>query len=50
MSGKKAPLRRSQPLPARVPNRETVEALRQSRDGEGLEEHATLEDLKAALD
>ena len=43
-------MHRGLPFPVQIPNEETVEALRQSRDGEGLEEHATLEDLKAALD
>ena len=43
-------MHRGLPFPVRIPNEETAEALRQSRDGEGLEEYATLEDLKAAFD
>ena len=31
----------------RLPNADTVEALRQARDGEGLTEYASLEDLEA---
>ena len=43
-------MHRGLPFDVRVPNEETVEALRQSRDGVDLEEHATFEDFKAALD
>ena len=43
-------MHRGLPFDVRVPNAETVEALRQSRDGVDLEEHATFEDFKAALD
>ena len=43
-------MHRGLPFDVRVPNAETVEALRQSRDGVDLEEYATLEDLKAAFD
>lgn len=35
---------------ARVPNKETIEALRQSRDGVDLEESASLEEFKAAFE
>ena len=31
----------------RLPNADTAEALRQARDGEGLTEYASLEDLEA---
>ena len=43
-------MHRGLPFDVRVPNAETVEALRQSRDGVDLEEHATFEDFKAAFD
>ena len=43
-------MHRGLPFDVRVPNEETVEALRQSRDGVDLEEHATFEDFKAAFD
>ena len=38
------------PFEVRIPNDETIEALRQARDREGLEEYSSLEDLKAELD
>ena len=34
------------PFAVRIPNAETIEALRQARAGEGLTEHADLEGLK----
>ena len=40
-------LHRGLPFAARIPNAETIEALRQARAGEGLTEYADLEDLKA---
>ena len=43
-------MHRGLPFDVRVPNAETLEALRQSRDGVDLEEHATFEDFKAAFD
>ncbi len=36
--------------PGKVPNKETVEALRQSRDGVDLEEYASFEEFKAAFE
>ena len=35
------------PFSVKVPNTETIEALRQARAGEGLTEYASLRDLKA---
>lgn len=35
------------PLTAKIPNSETIEALRQVRSGEGLTEYVNLESLKA---
>ena len=49
MSARKTPARREQP-PAKVPNKETVEALRQARSGEGLTEYTSLEELKAEFE
>ncbi len=43
-------MHRGLPFDVRVPNAETLEALRQSRDGVDLEEHATFEDFKASFD
>ena len=43
-------LHRSLPFSVRMPNVETVEALRRSRDGDGLSEYAGLEELKARND
>ncbi len=40
-------LHRGLPFAVRVPNDETIEALRQARAGEGLTEYADLEALKA---
>lgn len=37
------------PFAVRLPNAETVEALRQARDGEGLTEYTDLETLKSEL-
>ena len=47
---KQVTLHRGLPFSVRIPNAETVEALQQTRDGDGLTEHADLEDLKAELD
>ena len=47
---KQVTLHRGLPFSVRMPNVETVEALQQTRDGDGLTEHADLEDLKAELD
>ena len=38
------------PFDVRIPNPETIEALTQARDGIGLIEYTSLEDLKAAVD
>ena len=40
-------LHRGLPFAVRVPNAETIEALRQARGGEGLTEYADVEALKA---
>ncbi len=40
-------LHRGLPFAVKVPNAETIVALRQARRGEGLTEYADLEDLKA---
>ena len=40
-------LHRGLPFAVRIPNAETIEALRQARTGEGLTEYADLADLKA---
>lgn len=40
----------NKPSDVRIPNTETIEALQQARDRQGLAEYATLEDLKAAAD
>ena len=37
------------PFAVRVPNAETIEALRQARAGKGLIEYADLEDLRSRL-
>ena len=43
-------LHRGLPFAVRVPNAETIEALRQARAGEGFTEYADLEDLKTQHD
>ena len=43
-------LYRGLPFAARIPNAETIEALRQARTGEGLTEYADLNALKAKYD
>ncbi len=43
-------MHRGLPFAVRVPNGETIKALQQARDGEGLDEYASLEDMKARLD
>ena len=47
---KQVTVHRGLPFDVRLPNAETIEALQQARDGEGLTEYASLEDLKARLD
>ena len=47
---KQVTLHRGLPFSVRIPNAETVEALQQASDGDGLTEYADLEDLKAELD
>ena len=37
-------------MDARIPNAETVRALKDARDGVGLTEYASLEELKAEID
>ena len=43
-------MHRGLPFDVRIPNTETMEALNQARDGEGLTEYADLQDLKSRLD
>jgi DNA-damage-inducible protein J len=43
-------LHRGLPFSVRMPNFETIEALRQARDGDGLSEYTSLEELKAEHD
>ena len=47
---KQVTLRRGLPFDVRIPNAETIEALQQARDRQGLTEYASLEDLRASLD
>ena len=44
---KQVTLHRGLPFTVRMPNVETVEALRQARDGDGLSEYTGPKDLKA---
>ena len=37
----------SDPISPHIPNAETIAALKEGRDGEGLTEYASLDDLKA---
>ncbi len=41
---------RRQSESARVPNKETLEALRDAREGRNIKEYASLEELKAEFD
>ena len=41
---------RGLPFAVRIPNDETIAAMRQARDREGLDEYSSLEDMKAELD
>ena len=41
---------RGLPFSVRLPNAETLEALRQAREGVGLTEYASLEELRASVD
>lgn len=43
-------LHRGLPFAVRIPNAETVEALEQARDREGLTEYSSLGELKARFD
>ena len=43
-------MHRGLPFSVRIPNAETVQALQQARDGVGLDEYTSLEDLKAEHD
>ena len=47
---KQVTVHRGLPFDVRMPNAETLEALRQVRDGHELTEYANLEDLKARVD
>ena len=46
---KQVTMHRGLPFDVRIPNAETMEALRQAQVGEGLTECADLEDLKSSL-
>ena len=46
---KQVTVHRGLPFAVRMPNDETIEALQQARDGEGLEEYSSLEEMKAEL-
>ena len=46
---KQVTMHRGLPFDVRMPNAETMEALRQASEGEDLTEHAGLEDLKSSL-
>lgn len=43
-------LQKGLPFAVRIPNAETLQALRQARDGEGLSEYPSLEELKAKFE
>ena len=47
---KQVTVHRGLPFDVRVPNAETLEALRQARDEDGLTEYTGMEDLKGRLD
>ena len=46
---KQVTMHRGLPFDVRIPNSETLEALRQAHDGEGLTEYTDLQDLKSRL-
>ena len=46
---KQVTVHRGLPFAVRMPNDETIEALQHARDGEGLEEYSSLEEMKAEL-
>ena len=43
-------LQKGLPFAVRIPNAETLQALRQARDGKGLSEYSSLEELKAKFE
>lgn len=47
---KQVTLQKGLPFPVRIPNTETLQALRQARDGEGLSEYSSLEELRAKFE
>ena len=47
---KQVTLHQALPFAVRMPNAETVEALEQARDREGLTEYSSLDDLRVSLD
>lgn len=47
---KQVTMHRGLPFDVRVPNAETIEAMRQARDGEDLAEYSDLQDLMSSLD
>ena len=47
---KQVTVHRGLPFDVRVPNAETIDELRQARDRDGLNEYASMDDLKARLD
>ena len=46
---KQVTMHRGLPFEVRVPNAETMDALQQANDGEGLTEYTDLQDLKSRL-
>ena len=47
---KQVTLQKGLPFPVRIPNTETLQALRQARDREGLSEYSSLEELRAKFE
>ena len=47
---KQVTLHQGLPFAVRVPNEETVEALKQARNREGLTEYGSLDELRASVD
>ena len=47
---KQVTVHRGLPFSVRLPNAETVEALRQAREAVGLTEYASLEELRSSID
>ena len=47
---KQVTLHQGLPFDVRIPNATTIEAMKQARDGIGLTEYASMEELEASLD